>query len=135
MAALTTSWMPSAGRIPSAIGGGREDERELADLGEAGRDREAHARLLAEHRHDRERGERLRDDDDEDDRRRSAGMFATRNAGSNSIPTETKKRTEKTSRSGSASAATWWLVSDSLTTAPARNAPRASETPKTANET
>ncbi len=62
-------------------------------------------------------------------------MLASSWLGSKSMPTETKNSTENTSRSGCASAATWWLVSDSLTTAPARNAPSASETPKTEYET
>jgi hypothetical protein len=54
--------------------------------------------------------------------------------GSSSMPTATKKRTAKASRSGRASAAAWWLTSDSPTTAPARNAPRANETPKTVDD-
>ena len=53
-------------------------------------------------------------------------------AGFTSIPTDTKNRTAKASRNGSTSAPTWWLSGDSLTTTPARNAPRASETPNSA---
>ena len=48
------------------------------------------------------------------------------------MPTETKNSTAKASRKGSTSAPTWWLRGDSLTTTPARNAPRASDTPKSA---
>ena len=43
--------------------------------------------------------------------------------------------TNITRPSGRASAAAWWLMSDSPTTAPARNAPRANETPNTVDET
>ena len=56
-------------------------------------------------------------------------------AGSRSIPTETKNSTAKASRSGIESAAAWWLMSDSPTTAPARKAPSANDTPNTAAET
>ena len=50
--------------------------------------------------------------------------------GSKSIPTETKKRTAKASRIGRASEAARRLNSDCPTIIPARNAPRAIETPK-----
>ena len=63
-----------------------------------------------------------------------ASGIASRMAGSSSIPTDTKNSTANASRSGSASAAAWWLMSDSPTTAPARNAPRAKETPNTADD-
>ncbi len=55
-------------------------------------------------------------------------MLATTIAGSTSMPTETKKSTEKKSRKGTTSALTWWWMSDSPMTTPARNAPRASDT-------
>ncbi|MNE61131.1 hypothetical protein D3C80_1563210 [compost metagenome] len=48
--------------------------------------------------------------------------------GSNSMPTETKNSTAKASRSGKVSWAARWLSSDSLSTIPAKNAPRAKET-------
>lgn len=54
----------------------------------------------------------------------------SRKPGSTSIPTETKNSTEKASRSGSASAAAWWLTGDCPTTIPARNAPSAIDAPK-----
>ena len=50
------------------------------------------------------------------------------------MPTETKKSTAKASRSGSASAAAWWLTGDWATIMPARNAPRAIDAPNTAYE-
>jgi hypothetical protein len=48
--------------------------------------------------------------------------------GSKSMPTETKKSTEKASRSGKDSSAALWLNSDSRITMPAKKAPRAKET-------
>ena len=45
------------------------------------------------------------------------------------MPTETKNSTANASCSGSASAAARWLSSDSLTTAPATNAPSANDMP------
>ena len=55
-------------------------------------------------------------------------------AGSNSIPTETKNRTAKASRSGRLPAAAWWLRPLSLSTTPAKKAPSAKETPNSAAE-
>jgi hypothetical protein len=49
--------------------------------------------------------------------------------GSNSIPTDTKKRTAKASRRGRVSEAALWLSSDSLSTMPAKKAPSAKDTP------
>ena len=51
--------------------------------------------------------------------------------GLNRMPTERKKSTAKASCSGSASVAARLLSSDSLTTAPAKKAPSANDTPKT----
>ncbi len=48
--------------------------------------------------------------------------------GSNSMPTDTKKSTEKASRSGKDSSAARWLNSDSRITMPAKKAPRANDT-------
>ena len=48
--------------------------------------------------------------------------------GSNNIPTETKNRTEKASRSGNDSVAARWLNSDSRITMPAKKAPSANDT-------
>ena len=45
------------------------------------------------------------------------------------MPMETKNNTENASRNGSKSEAMRWLNGDSLTTAPATNAPKASDTP------
>ena len=45
------------------------------------------------------------------------------------MPTETKNKTEKASRSGRDSSAARWLSSDSRITIPAKNAPSANETP------
>ncbi len=45
------------------------------------------------------------------------------------MPIEIKKMPLKQSRSGSTSAITWWLSSDSEMTRPATNAPRASDKP------
>ena len=59
-----------------------------------------------------------------------APKCSRKSRGSNSMPTETKKRTAKASRIGSASAAARKLNSDRPTTIPARNAPRAIDTPK-----
>ena len=64
-----------------------------------------------------------------------ASGIASSVAGSSSMPTDTKNRTANASRSGSASAAAWWLMSDSPTTAPARNAPSANDTPNTVDDT
>ena len=50
-------------------------------------------------------------------------------AGSNNMPTETKNRTAKASRSGSASCVALWLSSDSLMIMPAKKAPSAKDTP------
>ena len=50
------------------------------------------------------------------------------------MPTDTKNRTEKASRSGKDSSAARWLSADSLSTIPAKNAPSAKETPKMAAE-
>src|SRR6478736_7208070 len=55
--------------------------------------------------------------------------FVTRMAGSNSMPTEMKKSTANASCSGSELAAALWLSSDSFKTTPAKNAPKANETP------
>lgn len=46
------------------------------------------------------------------------------------MPTDTKNRTAKASRNGSASAAACWLTGDCPTTIPARNAPSAMDAPK-----
>ena len=48
------------------------------------------------------------------------------------MPTETKNRTEKASRSGSDSSAARWLNSDSRIIIPAKKAPSANETPNSA---
>ena len=48
--------------------------------------------------------------------------------GSNSMPTETKKRTANASRSGSDSSAARWLSADSRIIMPAKKAPSAKET-------
>ena len=48
---------------------GAHDERELADLGETGADRQRHPHRVAEQRDDRELDEGLGDDDEDDDRR------------------------------------------------------------------
>jgi hypothetical protein len=53
----------------------------------------------------------------------------TRIAGLNSIPTETKNRTAKASRSGRVSSAASWARSDSDRTTPAKKAPMAKDTP------
>ena len=50
------------------------------------------------------------------------------------MPTETKNRTAKASCSGSVCSAARWLNSDSRSTMPAKNAPRANETPNSAAE-
>ena len=50
------------------------------------------------------------------------------------MPTETKKSTAKASRNGSDSAAACWLSGDSLRIMPAKKAPSANETPKSAAE-
>ena len=50
------------------------------------------------------------------------------------MPIETKNRMEKASRNGSRSEAMRWLNGDSLTTAPARKAPKAKETPNNKEE-
>ena len=55
--------------------------------------------------------------------------FSIRMFGSNSMPTETKNRTAKASRSGRLSWAARWLSSLSASTMPAKKAPSASETP------
>ncbi len=55
-------------------------------------------------------------------------------AGSNSIPTDTKNKTEKASRSGRDSSAARWLSSDSRITIPAKKAPSAKETPNSLAE-
>ena len=47
---------------------------------------------------------------------RTGSGLASRKVGSSSMPTDTKNSTAKASRSGSASAAAWWLMSDSPTT-------------------
>lgn len=60
---------------------------------------------------------------------RTSAHDSTRNLGSRSIPMETKKTPEKTSRRGLASPRTLWARSDSPTTTPVRNAPSAIETP------
>src|SRR4051794_3336024 len=54
--------------------------------------------------------------------------------GSNSMPTETKNKTEKESLSGKVSSAARWLRGDSLITTPAKKAPSAKETPNKAAE-
>jgi hypothetical protein len=56
-------------------------------------------------------------------------MIAT-TAGSKSMPTDTKNRTEKASLSGSESSAARWLSGDSRMIMPEKNAPSAKETPK-----
>ena len=61
-------------------------------------------------------------------------MRVSTTAGSNSMPTETKNSTENASRNGSDSCAARWLRSDSRSTMPAKNAPSAKETPKSAAE-
>ena len=61
---------------------------------------------------------------------RMRGQSLMSEAGLNSIPTETKKRTAKASRMGRASAAACELNSDWPTTMPLRKAPRAMEAPK-----
>src|SRR4030043_1418770 len=48
---------------------------------------------------------------------------------SRSIPTEMKNRLLKTFLNGRISETTWWLYSDSARTTPARNAPKASDSP------
>ncbi|MNN98594.1 hypothetical protein D3C81_2180200 [compost metagenome] len=55
-------------------------------------------------------------------------------AGLNSMPTETKNSTAKASRSGSEFSAASWLSSDSLSIMPAKNAPRANDTPNSTAE-
>ena len=55
-----------------------------------------------------------------------------RTAGSNSMPIDTKKSTEKASCSGSEFAAARWLSCDSPMMTPAKNAPSAKDTPKAA---
>ena len=55
-------------------------------------------------------------------------------AGSNSIPTDTKNRTEKASRNGRDSSAARWLSSDSRMTIPAKKAPSAKDTPNSLAE-
>ena len=61
---------------------------------------------------------------------RMRGQSLMSEAGLNSIPTETKKRTAKAARMGTASAAACELNSDWPTTMPLRKAPRAMEAPK-----
>ncbi len=51
-----------------------------------------------------------------------------------SMPTATKKRTEKASRNGSDSSAARWASADSRSIMPAKKAPSANETPKIADE-
>ena len=52
--------------------------------------------------------------------------------GLNNIPTDTKNKTANASRKGSVSSAARWLSCDSLKIMPAKNAPRANETPNRA---
>ena len=59
----------------------------------------------------------------------TSGTFWTMKNGSTSIPTETKKRPARMSRSGSISPRIWCERSDSPTTTPAMKAPRAIEIP------
>ena len=61
---------------------------------------------------------------------RISGQSLMSEAGLNSIPTETKKRTAKASRMGSASAAARALNSDCPTIMPPRKAPSAMDAPK-----
>ena len=64
-------WRPvglgSSGRSPSAKADVRQDERELADLGEPRRHREGQSRGAAEQGHDGEGSHGLGGHDDEDD--------------------------------------------------------------------
>ena len=62
----------------------------------------------------------------------TASGSRTSTAGSNSMPTETKKSTANASRSGSDSSAARWLSADSRIIMPAKNAPSANETPNSA---
>ena len=54
---------------------------------------------------------------------------SSRISGSNRQPTEKKNSTAKASRRGSEFSAASWLSSDSLSTTPAKKAPRAKDTP------
>ena len=58
---------------------------------------------------------------------------ATTKRGSTNIPIDTKKSPANTSRTGESSPRTWWLMSDSLMSMPARNAPSASDRPNSSD--
>ena len=135
-APATMSWNPSVGSSPSGRPDRAEDERELADLGEPDRRRSgrsgAGSRRASRSANVTTGLATTISADDGQDRER---MVHEDTLGSKSIPTDTKNSTANASRSGSASAAAWWLMSDSPTTAPARNAPSANETPNTVDET
>ena len=110
-----------------------QDERELADLRQARGDRERGVERIAEGEHEHERRERLADMMIATTASTRSGCSISRR-GSNSMPTETKNRTENASRSGSDSSAARWLSADSRITMPAKNAPSANETPNSSAE-
>jgi hypothetical protein len=81
-----------------------EDERELADLSQTGGDGECGVDRIAKGDHQQERRDRLPEHDYGRTINTRSGRSITKR-GSKSMPTETKKRTEKASRSGSDSSA------------------------------
>ena len=121
---------PVLGLLQQAEGKTRlaHDERELADLAQAGSHDQAGAR-----------GARKGEGRDAaitalpTTTRRELKHFdpvrSRGSAGLTSMPTDTKNSTANASRKGSRSAPTWWLYGDSLTTTPATKAPSASDTP------
>ena len=66
------------------------------------------------------------------ERRMTSRQWPATYTGLTSMPTDTKNSTAKASRNGRRSALTWWLNGDWPMRTPARNAPRARETPKNA---
>ena len=72
---------------------GREDERELADLRQARRDRERRVQRVAQREHQQQRRSDLPTDDDRDDREHLQRRARPAPRGSNSMPTETKNST------------------------------------------
>ena len=114
--------------MPEADAGARQDERELADLGEAEPDDPGRHVDVAECADEEADEERLSDKGEDHDGADAAGVLDGK-AGSSSMPTLTKKRRPKRSRMGTTSLRAWWLNSDSLRTRPATNAPSAKERP------
>ena len=126
--------LPLVGQHAQRSAERREDERELADLRQAGRHRERGVQRIAQQQHQQRGSDRLADHDDRHAPPARAAARRPAPAGRTACR-PTRRTAPRTHRAAAATPrAARWLNCDSRSTMPAKNAPSANDTPNSCAE-